>query len=43
MLEDALETSAFANVRGGALEELPEEERAAWQALWSAIEGALEE
>jgi superkiller protein 3 len=42
-LQNALQDPDFAGLRDVAIDELPEEERAAWRELWSTIERALEE
>jgi hypothetical protein len=42
-LKHALQDPNFARLRGDALADLPEPERAAWQELWASIAQALEE
>jgi tetratricopeptide (TPR) repeat protein len=42
-LRHSLDDGDFASVRGDALDALPEEERRAWQELWSAVERAAGE
>ena len=41
-LRHASQDSDFGSVRGDALADLPEGERAAWQELWDSIESALQ-